>query len=155
MLAGSNLVSPLRVLFGSTEAVSVKHDPLGLFSAVTPVLSAGVFNVTVMNQSYQSSTLSNALTVVDIPPEEITRLDVGKSSDNPVLSWMPVTKAIDDYPIQPTQYSVYRSETVPFDKDAGHRIDTTDGNITSWTDTSSGAIEFYLVTASYGGAEGQ
>lgn len=155
-LEGSNFVSPLRVFFGNTEAVSVEVDLLSLVSSVTPVLSPGVLNVTILNQNYQSSTLSNALTVVDIPPEEVSMLYVDKVEEKPLLSWTPVTKAIDDYSITPTKYSVYRSETVPFNKDIAHLADIVDGNIVNWQDTSpGGSIEYYIVTATYGSAEGE
>jgi hypothetical protein len=75
-------------------------------------------------------------------------------SGSPTLSWTPVTLAADGYTIQPTAYSVYRSETSPVPLDLEHRIATLAGTSTSWTDTASGALEYYLVTATYGSAEG-
>jgi hypothetical protein len=66
-ITGSNFVSGLSVLFGTSNAASVNFSNSTLITAVTPAHVAGTVHLIAQNPDLQSSTLSNAFTFLEPP----------------------------------------------------------------------------------------
>ncbi|MSU59683.1 MAG: hypothetical protein EXS35_16210, partial [Pedosphaera sp.] len=79
-ITGSNFVSGLNVLFGSSNATSVNFSNSTLITAVSPAHAAGLVDVTVVNPDSQSAIATNAFTFV--PPPTITSITPASCPDS-------------------------------------------------------------------------